>query len=93
MNFVWDEAKNAANRAKHGIGFEDAISVFEDALITDEDSTKPEHGEIRRKAIGKAGSVIVAVIYTDRPGQRRIISARRARRNERIHYGHREHTG
>ena len=33
MTFEWDEAKNKINQAKHGISFEEAQSVFEDAYI------------------------------------------------------------
>ena len=32
MRWTWDEDKNAANKAKHGIGFETAQIVFQDAL-------------------------------------------------------------
>jgi uncharacterized DUF497 family protein len=45
---------------------------------------RPEFGEVRKKAIGQLTSGwTVAVIYTDRGDRRRIISARRARTNQR----------
>lgn len=86
MDFEWDPAKDEINTQKHGISFVDAASVFDDPDHLDEDSTYPEHGENRRRAIGAMGPVMVTVVYTDRDGRRRIISARRARRNERARY-------
>jgi uncharacterized protein len=86
VDFEWDDAKAAANRAKHGIAFDDAMDVFEDPYCIDEDSTRPGDGETRRKVVGRVGPIMIAVIYTDRLGSRRIISARRARRNERLQY-------
>jgi len=32
MRFVWDERKNAANKARHGVAFETAARVFDDPL-------------------------------------------------------------
>ncbi len=87
MEFEWDPAKNEYNEHKHGISFEDAVNVFDDPHRSVEDSTRPEHGEERRKAIGRMGPVIVTVVFTFREGRNRIISARIARRNERARYG------
>ena len=35
MTFEWDEAKAAANLAKHGVSFDDAKTVFDDPLYVD----------------------------------------------------------
>lgn len=86
MEFEWDTAKETANEKKHKISFVDAATVFDDPHHLEEDSTKPEHGEQRFRAIGMLGDVLITVIYTDRQGRRRIISARRARDNERKRY-------
>lgn len=86
MEFEWDAVKEAINRQKHGIGFADAAIVFDDPRHLVEDSTKPEHGEWRGKAIGRMGQIVVTVVFTDREGRRRIISARRARKDERTRY-------
>ena len=32
MNFEWDEDKNRANYAKHGVSFEIACKIFDDPL-------------------------------------------------------------
>ena len=88
MEFEWDEAKNAANRAKHGISFDEAVQVFASHYATRPARPGPD-GEIRWKVLGplKRG-VIAAVIHTDRRGRIRIISARPAKRKERrIYYG------
>ncbi len=86
MEFEWDPAKDAANLEKHGIGFDDAVFVFRDPLHIVEDSSRPEHGEIHGKAIGLLFGMVTTVIFTERHGKRRIISARRARRDERVRY-------
>lgn len=78
--------KNAANVAKHGISFVAAANVFDDPRHIELDSTKPEHGESRSKAIGMVGPKLFAVVYTDRGDVRRIMSARRARANEQRQY-------
>jgi hypothetical protein len=92
LDFDWDPAKRETNLAKHDLDFRRVVAVFDDPLYLDEDSTQADHGEIRRKAIGRVGQLIVCVVYTDRGPKRRIISARRARRDERERYRHRAET-
>lgn len=86
MEFEWDPAKEAINRAKHGFTFQDAATVFDDPRVVIEDSSKPEHGEPRALAVGMVAGRLAAVVFTDRPTGRRIISARRARTDERARY-------
>ena len=86
MEFEWDPNKEAVNIQRHGFSFADAIVVFRNPFHVIEESTRPEFGESRSKAIGRRDSVILTVIFTDRAAIRRIISARRARRNERRIY-------
>ena len=69
---------------KHGIWFSDAVRVFDKY---DKDHSDEED---RWKVIGMVDNIIV-VIYTDREDRTRIISARRAKKDERRdYYGHRE---
>ncbi len=90
MLFEWDEEKAQANLIKHRISFVAVTAVFDDPNRIDEDSTKPEYGEVRTKTIGLIeGELIIVVIHTDREQKRRIISARRATKNEREKYYHR----
>jgi uncharacterized DUF497 family protein len=86
LEFDWDPAKREANLEKHDIDFRDAIAVFNDSQHILEDATRPEFGERRTKAIGRVGSTLPCVIFTERGEHRRIISARRTRRDERERY-------
>ncbi|MDQ3606686.1 MAG: BrnT family toxin [Gemmatimonadota bacterium] len=83
MEFEWDPAKAAANLEKHGISFLGAATIFDGPVLT---SRSDLGGEERWKAIGLLGGREIAVIYTIREGRYRIISARRARENERRAY-------
>jgi hypothetical protein len=84
--FEWDEEKNRANQAKHGISFEEASAVFDSPLLTAPDD-REEYGEERLITTGQLGSaVIVVVVHTDRNERIRLISARKANRNERQAY-------
>ena len=85
MNFEWDEAKNEANIAKHGISFLSAARVFDGPILRYPD-TRRDYGEARILAIGLAEGTELAVVYTERGEAIRIISARRARRDERRTY-------
>jgi uncharacterized DUF497 family protein len=80
--FEWDEEKNLANQRKHGISFQEACTVFDGPVLSHED--EGHHGEVRERSYGLIGGiVVVCVIHTDRNGATRIISARKATRNER----------
>lgn len=86
MEFEWDEAKNAANIAKHGVSFPVASRIFEGPVTTTLDK-RDEYGEVREHSIGMVENVLLlAVIHTSRDGACRIISARRANRLERKRY-------
>jgi uncharacterized protein len=84
--YEWDEAKNQANIAKHGVSFEQAVQIFEGPVVTVEDNG-PGHGEIREISVGVASGVrYLTVVHTDRSGVTRLISARRATPRERRVY-------
>ncbi len=85
--FQWDPAKNRANLLKHGIDFEDAKEVFYESIHILQ-SDRPE--ELRWIAIGPLEAQIIAVIFTIRDEQIRIISARRARKHEERAYRNKE---
>lgn len=44
FNFEWDDQKAASNKQKHGVSFDEAVSVFGDALALTFSDT--EHSEI-----------------------------------------------
>jgi uncharacterized protein len=86
MQFEWDEEKNLANIIKHGIGFEDASKIFESPIVSWADDRR-DYGELRTHTLGLIlGTLILAVIHTDRKNKIRIISARRADKDERKIY-------
>lgn len=85
MRVEWDPAKGAANRAKHGVSFEEAAELFTrgtDYLeIYDEEHSEDEDRFI---AIGPIRRGVVVVAYTEREEDVvRIVSARMATRKER----------
>lgn len=89
MRFEWDERKASANRIKHGVSFEEAITAFDDpyALIAPD----PRHSsasEERTWLIGESDTGVLVVVFTVREagGVTRLISARRASRRERKRY-------
>ena len=88
LRFEWNEAKSLENRRKHGVGFEEAETVFYDergVLIEDEDP----RGEERLVLIGLSGRLRVLVVchtYRRRDQVIRLISARKANRAERSDY-------
>ena len=83
MLFEWDESKRQANLAKHLIDFQDAALIFDQPVF---EKVQRRHGEARVLAIGLMQGVEIVVIYVMRGERRRIISARRAHRDERQDY-------
>jgi len=89
LRFDWDQAKDAANRRKHGVSFDEAASVFydENALLLDD----PDHSEEEDRFLLLGLSVrlrtlVVCHCYRAAEEVIRIISARRADRPEREEY-------
>jgi uncharacterized DUF497 family protein len=85
MGFQWDEAKSAANAAKHGVTFLQAAQVFRGPVLRKRD-TRRDYGEERFIALGIFDGVVLSVVFTEREGDLRIISAWRAGRHEREAY-------
>ena len=88
--FTWDENKNTINKAKHGISFETARLVFNDPLhISIQD--RYENGEERWQTLGFINDVAVVLVahsLFEKNGTEiiRIISARKATKQERVCY-------
>jgi hypothetical protein len=80
MQFEWDENKNTQNLKKHGISFEEAQEIFDGIVFTAIDE-RFDYGEIRNQYWCHT-VVIVTVAHTKRNGVIRIISARKATRQE-----------
>ena len=90
--FTWDERKHILNIEKHGVSFEEAVTVFADAEGLDWEDTNHSRFEIRLKRLGRScGGRVLIVVYTvrrtsDENEEIRIISARQASRKERKVY-------
>jgi len=87
LQFEWDTRKASSNLKKHGVSFEEATSVFRDALsITISD---PDHSESEARfvdlGLSHRGRLLV-ISYTEHGDNIRIISARRASRSEQKQY-------
>ena len=85
IRFEWDEDKRKANLAKHGFDFADAEQVFESETTTIEDD-RFDYGEIRYVSFGMLGELVVGVVYSEEGETVRIISLRRATKNEESQY-------
>lgn len=92
VRFEWDERKNETNQAKHGVSFEEAQTVFydENALVIDD----PEHSAEEERFIilgisRRANLLIVCHCYREADRVIRIISARKATKNEANAYSRR----
>lgn len=89
IQFEWDDAKAESNRLKHGVSFEEASTVFYDpyALIIDdvEHSVKEERFILFGMS-AKARTLTVCHCYRENDEKIRIISARKATKNESNEY-------
>ena len=87
LHFEWDAEKAAANVEKHGVGFEEATTVFGDPLGRIVDDPRHSIGEKRFVLMGRSDQDrLLAVMYTERREVVRIISARGVTRRERKDY-------
>jgi uncharacterized DUF497 family protein len=84
--FEWDAARAEANLRKHGIAFEAARRVFNDGFAVEWPDADLPYGETRFVITGMVDSRLLRVVYTERDGRIRIISARRATRHEQREY-------
>ena len=79
LEFEWNSEKSILNLAKHGLDFEDASQIFYGSILV---RRSDRNNEERWIAIGSLENKLIAVVFTRRADVVRIISARRARRNE-----------
>ncbi|MCI8596546.1 MAG: BrnT family toxin [Clostridia bacterium] len=87
--FQWDENKNAVNKKKYGISFEEAKTVFYDEealLIDDTEHSKDEERFIILGFSNMANMLVVCHCYRENETVIRIISARKATKNEAKQY-------
>ncbi|WP_306005806.1 BrnT family toxin [Aquicoccus porphyridii] len=81
--FEWDEEKRRLVLQKHGIDFLDAVEIFETDYLC---LSGRSDIEIREIAVGYLNGSYLAVVFTMRGETIRIITVRKARRDERETY-------
>jgi uncharacterized DUF497 family protein len=84
--YEWDEDKRISNLKKHALDFQDIIHfVWDNALISEDQSES--YGEMRYRALGLINQQLVMLVFTLRGECVRVISLRKATRQEKQHYG------
>jgi hypothetical protein len=79
VQFAWDRRKASTNLRKHGIAFDDAVAVFSDPLARIILRSRPfGRGTARAYSRLRAANYLLFVSFTERDGNVRLISARRA---------------
>jgi uncharacterized protein len=87
LEFEWEEEKDAENLRQHGVSFPQAALAFRDPLSDESFDDRRDYGEDRFIHIGSSEGQVLKVAYTEREGDRiRIISARRATKDEQEYY-------
>jgi uncharacterized protein len=90
IRFEWDPAKAEANKRKHGVSFEEAATAFSDLfarVMYDPDHSNDEDRFILLGMSSSARMLVVCHCYRQDDELIRIISARKADRDERNQYG------
>jgi uncharacterized DUF497 family protein len=87
VEYEWDEAKAAANLAKHGISFTAAARALEDPRKIENLDHRFDYGEERIQSLCRdRGNVLFVVTVMPSENICRIISARKATRHEQEQY-------
>jgi hypothetical protein len=84
--FVWDEAKGKSNLKKHGLDFKDAHLVYDDPDKLTYDSSRRGERRLLDLSFAIVRERLLALIYTERGDDVRVISFRPASREERKQY-------
>ena len=87
MRFEWDPEKAAANQRKHGVSFEEGVTVFYDPFAAT--FPDPDHsvGEFRLITFGYSSqNRLLVVAHTEDDDTIRLISAREATAREKRRY-------
>jgi uncharacterized protein len=82
---TWDENKRLSNLAKHGVDFRDLASLNWLEAVRFEDR-RQDYGERRWIALASLGDRLHVVVYVERDGDVRYISARKANSREVDYY-------
>jgi uncharacterized protein len=86
MKITFDPSKRAVTLQQRGLDMARAADVFEGSTLSVEDN-RIDYGETRWITIGQLDRRMVVPVWTERPGERRIISMRKANEREQAIYG------
>jgi uncharacterized protein len=82
---TYDPSKRKGNKRKHAIDLDECESVFDEPMLTRED-TRQAYGEQRLISLGRLKGRIVVLVWTDREDGPRMISCREAEPHEQEAY-------
>ena len=82
MRYTWDDTKRHKNLNKRGLDFAEAEKVFKGPTFTFEDN-RINYGEQRLVTVGLPGDRVTVIAHTETEDEIRIISMRKANKNER----------
>jgi uncharacterized DUF497 family protein len=85
MDFEWDDAKRKSNLRNHGIDFVGIEKIFESETVTIPDD-RFDYGEARFVTLGLLNGRVVAIAHTETDEVIRIISVRKATKDEESSY-------
>jgi uncharacterized DUF497 family protein len=85
MEFEWDERKRCENIRKHGFDFAECAPLFRRRTVIVPD-LRFDYVEQRYRAMGLVRERVVVVVFVERGDVLRIISMRKANRNEQTFY-------
>lgn len=86
MEITFDPAKNDKNIRERGLSFERVREFdFDSATVVVDD--RRSYSETRLRAFGYLDGRLHVVVFTERPGELRVISLRRANEREVARYG------
>ncbi|OGJ88902.1 MAG: hypothetical protein A2268_11955 [Candidatus Raymondbacteria bacterium RifOxyA12_full_50_37] len=89
IEFIWDEKKAELNYKKHGVTFNEAVTVFYDEFATEYFDEEHSDDEDRYLLLGISSQLRTLIVcYCSRENNKviRIISARKATKNESKYY-------
>jgi uncharacterized protein len=89
LRFAWDPGKDAMNRRKHGVSFEEAATAFYDEsgrIIYDAEHSRDEERFVLLGMSTEIRLLVVCHCYRQRDAVIRIFSARKADRREAAEY-------
>jgi hypothetical protein len=85
MEFEWDEEKRLTNIQRHGIDFVGIEEAFDGLTLTVLDD-RFDYGEIRLVTLALLNGVVIVIVHTETKAKIRLISVRKATKNEEKEY-------